>query len=394
MKTQKAIVVGAGINGVVAAIELRKRGREVVLVDPGPLPHPLAASTDISKAVRAAYGADEDYTALAEQSREIWRQWNVQFGVELYHEIGFLFLRQRSIQPGDFEYESFKLLERRGHRIERISSKQLRERYPAFNAERYPDGFLDLEAGYAESGRVVAALIQRAKSLGVELRENAKFRELDEAGDRAKGILLENGEKIAADTVVMAVGAWTPYALPFTRNFFRASGQPVFHLKPEKPELFTPERFPIFGADISTTGYYGFPLNRDGVVKIANHGCGREMSPDSPERAVTKEEENKMRQFLSDSFPGLADAPIVFTRICLYCDTHDGNFWIAPDPERPELIIAAGDCGHGFKFAPVLGEIIADAVEGKSNPLLEKFRWRPEVKAGETKEAARFRGNL
>jgi len=391
MKKKKAIVVGAGINGVVAAIELRKREHEVVLVDPGPLPHPLAASTDISKAVRAAYGADEDYTALAEQSREIWRRWNVEFGVELYHEIGFLFMRQRPMQPGDFEYESFKLLEQRGHQIERISSKQLLERYPAWNAERYPDGFLDLEAGYAESGRVVAALIQRAKSLGVELRENTKFRELDEAGDRAKGILLENGEKIAADTVVMAVGAWTAYALPFTRNFFRASGQPVFHLKPEKPELFTPERFPIFGADISTTGYYGFPLNRDGVVKIANHGCGREMSPDSPERAVTKEEENKMRQFLSDSFPGLADAPIVFTRICLYCDTHDGNFWIAPDPERPELIIAAGDCGHGFKFAPVLGEIIADAVEGKSNPLLEKFRWRPEVKAGETKEAARFR---
>ncbi len=391
MKKKKAIVVGAGINGVVAAIELRKREHEVVLVDPGPLPHPLAASTDISKAVRAAYGADEDYTALAEQSREIWRRWNVEFGVELYHEIGFLFMRQRPMQPGDFEYESFKLLEQRSHRIERISSKQLLERFPAWNAERYPDGFLDLEAGYAESGRVVAALIQRAKSLGVELRENAKFRELDEAGDRAKGILLENGEKIAADTVVMAVGAWTPYALPLTRNFFRASGQPVFHLKPEKPELFTPERFPIFGADISTTGYYGFPLNRDGVVKIANHGCGREMSPDSPERAVTKEEENKMRQFLSDSFPGLADAPIVFTRICLYCDTHDGNFWIAPDPERPQLIIAAGDCGHGFKFAPVLGEIIADAVEGKSNPLLEKFRWRPEVKAGETKEAARFR---
>jgi glycine/D-amino acid oxidase-like deaminating enzyme len=394
MKKQKTIVVGAGINGVVAAIELRKRGHEVVLIDPGPLPHPLAASTDISKAVRAAYGADEDYTALAERSGEIWRQWNVQFGVELYHEIGFLFMRQRSMQPGDFEYESFKVLERRGHRIERISSKQLRERYPAWNAERYLDGFLDVEAGYAESGRVVATLTLRAKLIGVELRENATFRELNEAGGRVKGILLENGEKITAETVVMAVGAWTPYALPFTRNFFRASGQPVFHLKPEKPELFTPERFPIFGADISTTGYYGFPLNRDGVVKIANHGSGREMSPDSPERAITKQEENQMRQFLSDSFPGLADAPIVFTRICLYCDTHDGNFWIAPDPERPGLIVAAGDCGHGFKFAPVLGGIIADAVEGKSNPLLEKFRWRPEVKAGETKEAARFRGKL
>jgi glycine/D-amino acid oxidase-like deaminating enzyme len=394
MKMQKTIVVGAGINGVVAAIELRKRGHEVALVDPGPLPHPLAASTDISKAVRAAYGGDEDYTALAEQSREIWRQWNVKFGVELYHEIGFLFMRQRPIQPGDFEYESFTLLEQRGHRVERIDSKQLRERYPAWNSERYPDGFLDLEAGYAESGRAVATLIQWAKSLGVELRENAKFRDLDEAGDRIKGIVLEDGEKIAATAVVMAVGAWTPYALPFTRNFLRASGQPVFHLKPKQPELFTPECFPIFGADISTTGYYGFPLNRDGVVKIANHGPGREMSPDSPERVVREEEENQMRHFLSDSFPALADSPIVFTRICFYCDTPDGNFWIAADPERPGLTIAAGDCGHGFKFAPVLGGIIADAVEGKSNPLLGKFRWRPEVKSGETKEAARFRGKL
>src|SRR5881409_3164068 len=122
----KVIVVGAGINGVTAAIELKKRGHEVVLVDPGPLPHPLAASTDISKAVRAAYGADEDYTALAEQSREIWRQWNIEFGVELYHEIAFLFMRQRPMQPGDFEYESFRLLQQRKHRIERISSKQLR----------------------------------------------------------------------------------------------------------------------------------------------------------------------------------------------------------------------------------------------------------------------------
>jgi glycine/D-amino acid oxidase-like deaminating enzyme len=86
----------------------------------------------------------------------------------------------------------------------------------------------------------------------------------------------------------------------------------------------------------------------------------------------------------------LADAPIVYTRVCLYCDTNDGHFWIATDPDRAGLVIAAGDSGHGFKFAPVLGEIIADAVEGKPNPLLHKFRWRPEVRAGEQREAARF----
>jgi len=237
---------------------------------------------------------------------------------------------------------------------------------------------------------VVALLIERAKSLGVELREGSQFTGLDEGGGRVKGVLLNNGQGIPADLVVMAVGAWTPYVLPFTRKFFRAAGQPVFHLKPRQPELFASQRFPVFGADISTTGYYGFPLSREGVVKIANHGPGREMSPESPERAVTPEEEKNLRDFLSWTFPTLAEAPIVYTRICLYCDTNDGHFWIAPDPEHPGLVIATGDSGHGFKFAPVLGKIIADAAEGKSNPLLEKFRWRPEIRPGETKEAARF----
>jgi sarcosine oxidase / L-pipecolate oxidase len=390
----KVIVVGAGINGVTAAIELKKRGHDVVLVDPGPLPHALAASTDISKAVRAAYGADEDYTALAERSIKLWRKWNQEFGTQLYHEVGVMFVRQRELKPGDFEYESFKTLEHRGHKIERINSARSWKRFPAWNPELYRDGVLELEAGYAESGRVVATLVRRAKSLGMELLEGASFSKLDESDDGVSGIVLGTGERIASDFAVMTVGAWTPYLLPFTKKFFRASGQPVFHLQPRQRELFVAERFPVFGADITTTGYYGFPINRDGVIKIANHGPGREMSPESPKRAVTPEDEKNLREFLSSTFPGLADAPIVYSRVCMYCDTHDGHFWIARDPERQGLVIAAGDCGHGFKFAPVLGEIIADAVEGKPNSILQKFRWRPEVRAGSGTDVARHNPEL
>jgi glycine/D-amino acid oxidase-like deaminating enzyme len=389
----KVIVVGAGINGVTAAIELRRRGHSVLLIDPGPLPHPLAASTDISKAVRAAYGPDEEYTALAERSMKRWRKWNQEFGVELYHETGALFLRQERMQPGDFEYESLKVLERCRHKVERIDSVKLRERFPAFNWERFRDGFFDPEAGYVESENVVATLIARAKSLGVKLIEGVRFAALNENGNRVKGVLLQDRQRIAGDTVVMAVGAWTPYLLPSTKTFFRATGHPVFHLKPREPKLFLSERFPFFGADITATGYYGFPLNGD-VVKIANHGPGREMPPESPQRAVTEEEEANLREFLLWAVPALADAPIAYTRICLYCDTHDGDFWIAADPEHPGLIIATGDSGHGFKFAPLLGEIIADAVENKPNPILRKFRWRPEVRAGKQKEAARFHPRL
>jgi glycine/D-amino acid oxidase-like deaminating enzyme len=294
------------------------------------------------------------------------------------------------MQPGNFEYESLRVLEQRGHKVERIDPARLRKRFPAWNAERYPDGFLDLEAGYAESGRAVATLVERAKSLGVELREGCQFSELSQTNGHVSGIVLQDRQVLAGDVVVMAVGAWTPYVLPFTKDLFRAAGQPVFHLRPQQPKLFQAECFPVFGADITRTGYYGFPINRDGIVKIANHGLGREMSPDSEARAVTAEEETSLRVFLAETFPALADAPIIYTRLCLYCDTHDGHLWIARDPERAGLVVAAGDNGHGFKFAPVLGEIIADAVEGKSNPLLEKFRWRPEVRAGTSTDAARF----
>ncbi len=389
----RIIVVGAGINGVTAAIELKKRGHGVILVDPGPFPHALAASTDISKAVRAAYGADEDYTELAERSIKLWRKWNQEFGVELYHETGVMFVRRREIKPGDFEYESFKMLQQRGHKVERMNSAQLWKRFPAWNPELFRDGLLEVEAGYVESGRVVATLVKRAKAAGIELHENSRFSHLDEGDGRTKGIVLDNGERIASDRVLMAVGAWTPYLLPFMKKFFRASGQPVFHLKPERPDLFAPEHFPVFGADITTTGYYGFPVNREGILKVANHGPGREMSPDSSQRVVTSGEKENLHKFLSWAFPALADAPIVYTRVCMYCDTHDGHFWISPDRERNGLVIAAGDCGHGFKFAPVLGEIIADAVEGKPNPILEKFRWRSELPIGASTDVARFRGH-
>ncbi len=409
----KAIVVGAGINGVTAAIELKKRGHQVILIDSGSLPHPLAASTDISKAVRAAYGADEDYTLLAERSIKLWRDWNEQFGIELYHEVGVMFVRRAKMKPGDFEYDSFRMLQQHGHKIERMNSAQLWRRFPAWNPDLFRDGVLEVEAGYAESGRAVATLIKRAKSLGVQILERHKFEALDDVSGRITAVILSEVEesrgeslrvtqrdpstslrmtRVVGDAVVMATGAWTPYLLPFTKTFFRASGQPVFHLKPRRPDRFAPERFPVFGADITTTGYYGFPLNRDGIVKIANHGLGREMSPESPQRAVTAEDEENLRKFLSWALPELADAPIVYTRMCMYCETHDGHFWIARDPEREGLVIAAGDCGHGFKFAPVLGEIIADAVEQKSNPILEKFRWRPAVPLGSGTDVARFRG--
>lgn len=113
------------------------------------------------------------------------------------------------------------------------------------------------------------------------------------------------------------------------------------------------------------------------------------MHPESPQRVVTPEETAHFREFLRATFPRLAEAPIVYTRVRLYCDTWDEHLWIARDPQREGLVVAAGGSGHAFKFAPALGDIIADALEEAPNPLLRKFRWRPEVRPARGEEAAR-----
>ena len=102
----RILIAGAGVFGLTAALELRRRGHEVTVIDPGPVPHPLAASTDISKVVRLEYGSDEAYTALAERAIEGWRRWNRDFGEPLFHETGVLFLKRTEPLPGSLEYDS------------------------------------------------------------------------------------------------------------------------------------------------------------------------------------------------------------------------------------------------------------------------------------------------
>lgn len=395
MSRLSTVIVGAGIYGVTAALELQRRGHAVYLLDPGPLPHPLAASTDISKAIRLDYGPDEDYLIAMESALEGWRRWNQAWPAPLFHEVGILFVTPAPMEPGGFEYESFRALSQRGHAPQRLEAAALARRFPAWAAGGYVDGYFNPAGGYAQSGQVVARLLAEAQAAGVALHAGQTFDRFIEDGSRVGGVITREGGRFAADTVVMAAGSWTPHVLPWTAGFFRSNGMPVFHLRPAQPRLFAAERFPVFCADITNTGYYGFPLHpHEGVVKIANHGDGRALAPESPQRVVTEAETAQLRRWLAAHLPALADAPIVYTRVCLYCDTWDGHFWIAPDPQRAGLVLATGGSGHGFKFAPLLGGWIADAVEGRPNPLLAKFRWRPEVRPRRSEEAARYQVEL
>ena len=386
------IVVGAGIFGVTAALELRARGHAVTLLDPGPIPAPLAASTDISKVVRMEYGPDGDYMALMEESRAGWLRWNERWAADgtgaLYHESGVLMVTRDPMVPGGFEHDSYRMLLARGQRPERMDAVTITSRYPAWSTGRFVDGFYHRKGGYAESGKVVAALARQARAGGVAVCEGSRMTALIEAAGRVRGVRTDQEQELFAEAVVLATGAWAGALYPPLSGAIRASGHPVFHLRPTDPTPFRAERFPTFTADVARTGYYGFPVNAQGVVKIASHALGRPIDPDTP-RHLAAGAETRLRRSLRDTFPALADAPVVYTRLCLYADTQDEDFWIARDPECAGLTVAGGGSGHGFKFAPMLGGLIADAATGVDNPALGRFRWRPEVTLARGTEAAR-----
>lgn len=383
------VVVGAGVFGCTAALELAARGWAVTLVDRSTTPHPDASSTDVSKVVRMDYGADVFYHELGDESIDGWERWNAEWDTPLYHPEGFLVLSSTPMRPGSFEYESHRVLTERGHEPPRISSTHLARRHPAWNADSYVDGYHSTRGGWAESGAVVDRLGRECERAGVR-RAIAAVRSLESSGSRVTGVRTAEDEVISGDVVLVCAGAWTPHLLPWLSPVMKTVAQPVLHFSVDDPDAFRSPAFPPFAAETALTGWYGFPATRDGHVKLGHHSDGTVCHPEA-RGDVSEEHIALARNFLRQAIPSLAEAPVVTSRVCLYCDTVDGDLFIASDPGRDGVVVATGGSGHGFKFAPMLGPIIADAVEGKQNRWLERFQWRntgtPRV------EAARHQSN-
>ena len=436
----KVCVVGAGVFGVTGALALAAQGHAVTIIDPGPLPRPEAASTDRSKIVRAAYGDDAIYTRMACDAIDGWHRWNARWGEglarhqssdrgrglarqgrapsqpatqsyheirrgsgregkpalacetaaespseslpspeSLYHQDGFLMLSRDTEMPSDgYEAMSHATLDAIGWPVERLDADAIAERFPAWRG--HPSGFLDHRAGWAAATAVMKRLHADARAAGVALRGGVAARALVERGGRVVGVETGAGV-IEADCTVVAAGAWTPLLVPTLGGLMRATGHPILVFRVTDPAPWRPPRFVPWAADIARTGWYGFPARADGTIKIARHAAGVPLDPNGP-RVVGPEVVEAARAFLADALPALADAPLVSTRLCAYCDTADGHFLIDRDPDRDGLVVAAGGSGHGFKFAPVLGARVAAAVDGRRAAIEPRFYWRTAAARG------------
>ena len=361
-------VVGAGIFGIAAALELRGRGHRVTLFDQGSIPYDKASSTDVAKAIRRTYyGDNHTYVELVERSARKWRQWQAGFDSPVYHQTGAIKITR------DFEpmLESFRYLKSRGAQIEMLSPEEASERFPQFSFEDGETIIYEPWNGYLEAGRAVGHLAQMALVEGVEVRERSPVSRIEESTAGVWAVLDE--ESIEFDRVIVATGVWLGRLLPELTKDLEVTHQQMVFIDVEDKALFRPGVMPGWGFGPHADMWYGFPLLREGYVKVSNDQVGQPVEPDA-DRQLTQEFVDWTMEFLQSRIPEMAKGRVVGGRSCLFTVTPDDHFIIDWAPGSDRVLVAGGGSSHGFKFGGSIGEVIADALEDRHNPLGDLFR--------------------
>ncbi|KAJ3215802.1 hypothetical protein HDU67_010295 [Dinochytrium kinnereticum] len=405
------LIVGGGTFGLSTAYSLRERGYKVTVFgeenqDRFDIPAEDAASNDVNKVVRADYGDDILYQDLGLKAIEKFKEWNKdaikRFGRPLYVECGAAFMTATP-EMNTFEQQCLKNLTNAGMsgRLRMLNGSPTsppKEAWPGLQQARkkLPGGYLNTHAGYADSGLTIRYLAEIAGEAGVQFvtGQRGTFKALLRNGGKVVGIETIDGEKHYG-IVVVAAGSWTPSLIPEFQDLCVPVGQAVvqFKLDSVMAEKYSPSSFPVWFADVTKQGYYGFPVTHDGILKIANHGAGY---PSLGSEGFHQKNGNTMptpaeipveavlayRDFFAAHFPDLNRLDIFKTRVCWYCDSWDGNFVVDRVPGYDGLFVASGGSGHGFKFTPVLGDFIADIIEGKNTPFKKLFEWRFKPASG------------
>jgi glycine/D-amino acid oxidase-like deaminating enzyme len=363
-------IVGAGIFGLAAAIELRARGHDVLVVEQGQVPNERASSTDLSKTIRRAYGDNATYVELAERAAPKWRTWHERLGRGFYFQIGQLQIA-RDFHAGQRMRESYEYFQRRGDSLALLSVGEARTRFPQFAYDDADMCVFDPWAGYIASGRAVLDLARLAREEGVAIREETPAREVVETGGRAEIVL--DDTTLDFDRVVVAAGVWITRLVPSIGRQFRPTFQQMAFFEPVDHARFAPGPLPAWGVDVETEGWYGHPLQAEGWVKVSNDLLGAVVDPDVP-RQATPDFLESAREFVARRMPELARGRLVGSRACLYENTPDRDFLIDWAPSCHQILVAGGGSGHGFKFGGSIGEVIADALEDRHHPLGDMFR--------------------
>ena len=360
MKSYDHIVLGLGGMGSAAAHQLAARGHRVLGLEKFSSPHDRGSSHGETRVVRQAYFEHPGYVPLLRRAYELWRELEIATDTRLLHLCGGLMMG-----APDSAVVAGSSHSAREHRLphEMLDAAEIRRRYPAFQLADDAVGLFEKTAGYVRCEDAVQAHLDAAARAGADLRYHEPVISWQAENDHVR-VTTGQGTYTAA-RLIITPGAWAPSLLADLGIPISVERQVLYWFQPAKGvAAFQPDKFPVYiWQDRPGVEAYGFPaLNGpDGGMKVAFfHQPVREVTtPESVDRRIREDDIEAMRRTLRRFFPDL-DGNFIRGSTCLYSMTPDQHFAIGRHPRHANVVFAAGFSGHGFKFCPVIGEILAN----------------------------------
>ena len=356
------IVIGVGGMGSSTLYNLAKRGRRVLGLEQFDIPHAEGSSHGVNRIIRLAYYEHPSYVPLLRRAYELWSEIESVTGEQLLYKTGSIDTAPSGHEVFEGSLESC-LLHDIPHRV--LNHVQINDQFPGYQLPPGHMGLLQEDGGFVLSERSIVAYANAAMSAGAEIhaREIVLGWEPDQGGVR---VFTDRGE-YTAERLVITAGAWTAGMIPILEDLAVPERQVLAWLQPLDGSLYTPEVFPVFNAYFDEGRYYGFPVFGIPGFKVGRyHHLEEVIDPDSEIKTVTGEDEAVLRSAVERYFPK-ANGTTMTLKTCMFTNTPDEHFIVDLLPGNTQVAVAAGFSGHGFKFASVIGEILADlAITGET----------------------------
>jgi sarcosine oxidase len=353
------IVLGLGAMGSAAAYHLARRGHRVLGLDANARGHTNGSSHGTTRIIREAYFEAPEYVPLVQRAYALWRDLEAESGRHLLTITGGL-----NIGTPESEFVGGARMSARLHHLpyEELSPVEVAGRFPGF---RLPEGIVAIyepNAGILDPEACVFAHLGLAARHGAAIHHNEPARRWSAAGD---GVRVETDRAVyTAARLVITAGPWAGEVLADLGLPLRVQRIVNVHFAPTQPDLFAPERCPVYLMQVPEGDYYGFPALPGEGVKIGRHDIGEVCTPGTIRRDIDPEEIAMLRDVLDRYLPGAA-GEVLRTLTCMYTNTPDRHFVLDRHPVHGSVVYGCGFSGHGFKFASAIGEVMAElAMDG------------------------------
>jgi len=356
------IVVGVGGMGSAATYHLAQRGHDVLGIERYDVPHAMGSSHGSTRIIRKVQPEGPDYVPLVERAYDLWEDLESRTGRDLFRRTGSV----HAGGPGTDVVEDARLsCEVNDIGYEELSGVAVNERFPGFDL---PDEFTAIyqeDGGFLDCERCISGHVEAAHAEGATVHGREQV--IDWAETETGVSVRTDKRRYAADQLVLTAGSWTTELLDSLAEEIVPVRALMTWLQPKKPELFTPDRFPVFVVRDREEGGYGFPVYDVPGFKFGRSSDLRKVtSPDEMDREPTVAEEELHRRYAEKFFPDAA-GPTISLRTCIQSYSADQDFVLGRVPDYDSVTVGTGFSGHGFKFTSVMGEVLADyATEGET----------------------------